>query len=378
MTMGLFRKAEATSNENERSSLKAQYAPQILGDQFVTANNYYYPPAVSRNDAMTVPSVKRCRDLIAGTIATIPLEYYKKSTGEKIAAPRWVEQPSLNQPRFVTIYWTIDSLLMFGTAYWQIKETYQEDSRMARAEWISNDRVTYSTNFPNQVVTQYYVDGIAVPMSGVGSLITFQKDEGLLNTSARTIQSAIDIHKASAIAAQTPMPSGYIRNNGADLDPKEVQGLLAAWKNARNNRATAYLTSTLEYNAVSFSPKEMMYNEAIQNLATEIARLCNVPAYYVSAEMNNSMTYANVQDERKQFLLLSLQPFITAIEDRLSMDDITARGHVVKFDIDKNFLRTDPLAQLAVIEKLLALNLVTQEQAMEMTDLTPNGSNGMV
>jgi len=373
MTMGLFRKAEATSNENERSSLKAQYAPQILGDQFVTANNYYYLPAVSRNDAMTVPSVKRCRDLIAGTIATIPLEYYKKSTGEHIAAPRWVEQPSLNQPRFVTIYWTVDSLLMFGTAYWQIKETYQEDNRMARAEWISNDRVTYTTNFPQQIVTQYYVDGIAVPMSGVGSLITFQKDEGLLNTSARTIQSAIDIHKAAAIAAQTPMPSGYIRNNGADLDPKEVQGLLSAWKNARLNRATAYLTSTLEYNATSFSPKDMMYNEAIQNSATEIARACGVPPYYLSADQNTTMTYANVQDERRQFIWM-IQPYISAIEARLSMDDVSTSGHYTKFAVDDTFLRTNPMDRLMVIEKMLSLGLITTEQAMEMEDLSPNGN----
>jgi hypothetical protein len=43
-------------------------------------------------------------------------------------------------------------------------------------------------------------------MSGVGSLITFQKDEGLLITSARTIQSAIVIHKAAASAAQTATP----------------------------------------------------------------------------------------------------------------------------------------------------------------------------
>jgi hypothetical protein len=50
----------------------------------------------------------------------------------------------------------------------------------------------------------------------------------------------------------------------------------------------------------------------------------------------------------------------------------------VKFDIDKNFLRTDPLQELAVIEKLLTLNLITPEQAMEMTDLTPNGNNGLV
>ena len=375
--MGLFRKAEATSNETERSSLKAQYAPQILGDQFVNGSNYYYAPAVSRNDAMTVPSVKRCRDLIAGTISTIPLEYYKKSTGEHIAPPRWVEQPSLNQPLFVTLYWTVDSLLMFGTAYWQIKEVYAEDGRMARAEWIANDRVTFATDFPAKIVTQYYVDGVAVPMSGLGSLITFQKDEGILTTSARTIRSAIDIDKASAIAAQTPMPTGYIRNNGADLDPKEVAGLLAAWKQARQNRATAYLTSTLEYNATSFSPKDMMYNEAIQNLSTEIARAMNVPAYYLSADQNNTMTYANVQDERKQFYALSIEPYVQAIQTRLSMDDISTAGHEVRFAVFDTFLKNDPLVELQVIEKLLTLGLITTEQAMEMTDLTPNGSEGI-
>jgi len=370
LTMGLFRKADATTND---SSIKAQYAPQILGDQFMPYNNYYSVSAMSRLDAISVPAIKKCRDLIAGTIAGIPLEYYKKSTGEHIAAPRWVEQPSLNQPRFVTILWTVDSLLMYGTAFWQIKETYQEDGRMARAEWIPNTRVTFDTDFPSTIVTQYYIDGIAVPMSGIGSLITFQKDEGILNTSARTIQSAIDIHRAAAVAAQTPIPSGYIRNNGADLDPKEVSGLLAAWKAARLNRSTAYLTSTLEYNATSFSPKDMMYNEAIQNLATEIARLCGVPPYYLSADQNTTMTYANVQDERRQFIWM-IQPYICAIEDRLSMDDISTSGHYVKFAVDDTFLRTDPMERLLVLEKMLGLGLITTEQAMEMEDLSPNGN----
>jgi HK97 family phage portal protein len=357
--------------------LEAQAAPQVLGEYSPYAMPFQYA-FVSREDALSIPALQRCRNLLAGTIGAIPLELYKKSTNEEIGSPAWIEQPSYSQPRSVTIAYTVESLLLYSQAFWKVVEVYQEDGRPSRFEWIANNRVTITLDSTNTFVRSYAVDGITLPMDGLGSLITFQSLlPGILNTGIQTIRAAIDVQKAAAIAAATPMASGYIKNNGADLDPKEVQGLLAAWKTARNNRSTAYLTSTLEYNPVSFSPKEMMYNEAIQNLATEIARLCNVPAYYVSAEMNNSMTYANVQDERKQFLLLSLQPFISAIEDRLSMDDITARGHVVKFDIDKNFLRTDPLAELAVIEKLLALNLVTQEQAMEMTDLTPNGSQGM-
>tara|TARA_R110000868_G_scaffold237776_2_gene492358 strand:- start:273 stop:1394 length:1122 start_codon:yes stop_codon:yes gene_type:complete len=357
--------------------LEAQASPQVLGEYSPYAMPFQYA-YVGRNEAISVPALMRCRNLLSGTIGAIPLELYRKSTNESIGSPAWLEQPSYSQPRSVTIAWTVDSLLFYGQAFWKVVEVYAEDGRPSRFEWIANNRVTATLDSTNTYVKSYAVDGTTLPMDGLGSLITFQSlNDGILNTGVSTIRAAIDVQKAAAISASQPMPTGIIRNNGADLDPKEVQGLLSAFKNARNNRSTAYLTSTLEYTPVSFSPKDMMYGEAIFNLATEIARLCNVPAYYVSADQNNSMTYANVQDERKQFLTLSLQPFITAIEDRLSMDDITARGNVVKFDVDKNFLRTDPLQELAVIEKLLTLNLITPEQAMEMTDLTPNGSQGM-
>ena len=360
-----------------KPQLQAQAAPQVLGEYSPYAMPFQYA-YVSREEALGVPALMRCRNLLAGTIGAIPLELYKKSTNEELGSPAWLEQPSYSQPRSVTMAFTVESLLLYSQAFWRVVEIYQEDGRPSRFEWIANNRVTATLDSTNTFVKSYAVDGMTLPMDGLGSLITFQSLlPGILNTGLSTIRAAIDVQKAAAIAASTPMATGYIKNTGADLDPKEVSGLLAAWRTARNNRSTAYLTSTLEYNPVSFSPKDMMYNEAIQNLATEIARLCNVPAYYVSAEMNNSMTYANVQDERKQFLLLSLQPFISAIEDRLSMDDITARGNVVKFDIDKNFLRTDPMQELAVIEKLLSLSLITQEQAMAMTDLTPNGSQGM-
>jgi HK97 family phage portal protein len=357
--------------------LEAQSAPQVLGEYSPYAMPFQYA-FVSREDALSVPALMRCRNLLAGTIGAIPLELYKKSTNEELGSPAWLEQPSYSQPRSVTIAYTVESLLLYSQAFWKVVEIYSEDGRPSRFEWIANNRVTATLDSTNTFVKSYAVDGMTLPMDGLGSLITFQSLlPGILTTGIQTIRAAIDVQKAAAVSASQPMPTGIIRNNGADLDPKEVSGLLAAFKSARNNRSTAYLTSTLEYVPVQFSPKDMMYGEAIQNLATEIARLCNVPAIYVSADQNSSYTYNNVQDERKQFLQLSLQPFISAIEDRLSMDDITARGNVVKFDIDKNFLRTDPMQELAVIEKLLSLNLITQEQAMGMTDLTPNGSQGI-
>jgi HK97 family phage portal protein len=321
-----------------------------------------------------VPSIKRCRDLICGTIASIPLEYYKKSTGEMITAPRWVHQPSKAQPRFETLYFTLDSLMMYGVSYWIITETYLEDNRMANADWVANNRVTFNTDANNNFVTQYYLDGKPLPMTGLGSLITFQKDEGILAVGGSTIKAALDAQKAASVALETPSATGYLKNSGADLPPAEVSGLLAAWKRARQNNGTAYLTSTLEYQTTGFSPKDMAYQDAIQGLATECARLCSVDPYYVSASMNTSMTYSNVIEERKQLVALTLQPYVSAVESRLSMNDVSTDGHYVKFSLDDTFLRTEPMERLLVLEKMLALGLITTEQAMEMEDLTPNGN----
>lgn len=357
-----------------RKKLEAQEAPRVMGDAFY-GYNYYTAPSVTRHEAMSVPSVKRARDLIC-TVGTFPLEYKKKSTGEDIPQPRWIEQPSLSQSRFVTMSWTVDSLLFFGQAFWEITSVYAEDGRGASFDWVANTRVTFDTDFSSTVVTQYYVDGVTRPMSGVGSLVTFQAfNEGVLTVGASTIRSAIDVQRAAKIASETPSATGYLKNSGADLPPAEVQGLLAAWKSARQNRATAYLTSTLDYQTIGFSPKDMMYNEAIQNLSTEVARLCGVPAYYLSADQNTSMTYSNILDERKQIVALSMQPYISAIESRLSMNDISTSGHEVKFDLDDGFLRTEPMDRLLVVEKMLTLGLISIEQAREMEDLTPNGSD---
>lgn len=353
--------------------IEAQYAPQVMGENLPALYNAIVP-RVSRHDAMTVPSVARARNLVCGTVASIPLEYYNKRTGEVIAPPRWINQLSKSQPSFVTITWIVDSLMFYGVSYLLVTERYAEDGRPSAFEWIANTRVTFTTDIYGLYVTQYYVDANPVDMNDIVTIQGF--DEGVLDRGGRTIQSAIDVERAAATNSANPQPTGFLKNSGADLPPSEVQGLIAAWKRARQNNSTAYLTSTLDYNPVSFAPKDMQYNEAIQGLSTQIARVCNVPAYYLSSDPQ-SMTYSNVQDERKQFYALSIEPYIQAIQSRLSMDDISTSGHEVRFAVFDTFLKQDPMVELQVIEKMLTLGLITTEQAMEMTDLTPNGSEGM-
>lgn len=359
-----------------KPQITAQLAPPVVSDPFNFYSQFTPFQSVGREEAISVPAVMRCRNLIATTIGTMELKTYSKATKEELPNLPWVNQLSKSAPNTVILTAIVDALLFYGTAYLEVTEVYQDDNRPARFDFVNNTRVQVQLNRENTFVDFYTVDGRERPMSGIGSLVTIQSPiDGILHAGSRILRAAIDLEKAAANAAATPIPSGILKNNGADLGEKEVAGLLAAWRRSRAERATAYLTSSLEYQATSFSPKDMMYNEAQQYMATQVSRLCNVPAYYISADQNTSMTYANVQDERRQFVALSLQPYVSAVESRFSMDDLSAQTQFIAFDMDSGFLRANPLERLTVIEKMLQLNLITVEEAREMEELSPNGNN---
>ena len=359
--------------------VEAQYAPAIMDTSYgygyfnTGTSNSLGVGSIGRDAAMQVPTVARCRNLIAGVIASLDLELYNKTTGKELGKPRWLEQPDIRQPRSVTMAWTIDSLIFYNLAYWRITERYADDGRPSRFEWIANNRVTYTTNKFGTEIDQYFIDGYEVSMNDI---VTFQglNGAGVLQSGARTIQASLDLEKAAAVSAATPMPTGYLKNTGADLPESQISGLLAAWKSSRMNRSTAYLTSTLSYETTGFSPKDMTYNESLQFLSTQVSRLMGVPAWMTSSDMNNSMTYQNILDSRKEFLAYTLQPYICAIEDRLSLDDITNSRNTVRFAVDETFLRADAMTRLEVIEKMLNLGLIDIDQAKEMEDLTPDGN----
>ncbi len=365
----------------DTKKVTAQYSPAIMDSSYgygsfnTGVSSGMGPANIDRQAAMQVPAVARCRNLLTGVIASLDLELYRKSTGKKLQSPLWLDQPDLRQPRSVTIAWTIDSLIFYGQAFWRVTSLYADDLRPSGFEWIANNRVSVTTNKYGTEVEYYSINGERVPDSGIGSLVTFQGlTNGVLLTGSRTIQSALDVEKASAVASQTPMATTVIKNTGADLPEAQIAGLLASWKASRQSRSTAYLTSTLSVENIGFSPKEMLYTEGSQYLATQVARLMNVPAFMISADMNNSMTYQNILDARKEYVAYSLQPYISAVENRLSMNDITANGNIVKFAVDDTFLRGDAMDRLNVIEKMLTLGLIDIDQAKEMEDLTPDGN----
>lgn len=333
-----------------------------------------FPSTATRAEAMQVPAVARARGIMCGTVGALPLHAYNKTTQARVYGNPLLTQPDPSLPLSVTMSWTAEDLLFEGVAYWEILEVSPEDRRPTKARRIEPHYVTYTVNQYDEFITQFYVKGKPVPMSGVGSLIMFNGiDEGILARGGRTIHSALQIEKAISRMAAEPVPATVLKNSGVDLPAEQVTNMLSAWKKARQERSTAYLSGQLDIQTLGFDATQMQLAENRLGMASEIARMVNIPAWYLNAEAA-SMTYTNVTSERRSLIDFSIKPtLLLPIEQRLSMPDITPITQEVRFSLDE-YLRGNPMEQVEIIGKMLELGLIDIATGRRMLDLIEEGS----
>ena len=329
---------------------------------------------VTRQQAMTVPAVARARNIIAGTIASLPMCTYLEATEGELPNRPVIKQPDNSTTRSNMMSWTIYDLMFYGVAYWQILATSMEDGRVTQARRIDPTRVSMRTDQTTQVIQAWTVDGREVPFKGVSSLIVFWgTDEGILNRAGRTIRTAIELEQAALRMAQEPVPQMILRNEGMNLPTDQKEALLQAFRLARKNRSTAYVEGAISLDVVGFDSAQLQLVEGRQHVAGEIARVMNIPAWFINAESASS-TYSNVSAERRSLIDMSLRPIMDAIESRLSQDDITPRGQYVEFELD-DFLRGNPTERVDVLVKLLDAGIISIDEARAFEDLSPRGNS---
>jgi len=327
----------------------------------------------TRQLAMSVPSVARARNIICGTIGSLPLTTFNRITGQYVDPHRVINQPDPRVAGFVIYNWLAEDIWLYGAGYGQVLEMYSStDGGRVRA-WtrVSPDRVTVDTDFLNTQITGYKVDGKSVPLQGVGSIIRFDgPDEGLLHRAGKTIAAAVYLENAAVNYAKEPAPTMVLKSNGTNLTAERISALLSAWKTARQSRSTAFLNADVNLEQFGFDPKSLQLAEGRQYVALELARACGIPAYFLSAEAT-SMTYSNAVSERRSLVDFSLRPILKAIEERLSLPDFVPNPVMVRFALD-DFLRGNALERAQVYEILNRIGAMSVEQIQREEDLIPN------
>ena len=368
--MGLldtFRSLRTESSEPTlEPQIRAAYENQFLPNWWSTS-----VPRVSRQRAMTVPAIARGRNLIAGTAGSLPLHRYNRFDYRRLPEIPLQYQPDPAYPASVTWSYIFDSMIFYGGAYCQVISMYS-DNKIQHFRWLDPSLIQENVDH-NMKVVGYNYDGVDLPQSGVGSVIYFPSfEDGVLSRAGRTIETAIELEEAASRAAKEPAPQVVLKNEGVSLPAAKIQDLLAGWKAARRERATAYLDASMKIETVGFDPASQQLVEARRYHAAELSRVMNLPEYYLGAQMS-SMTYSNVESERRNLVDFSLMPYLVAVENRLNMPDFSTREVRFRFSLDE-FLRGNALERVDVTIKLLEAGIIDISEAREFEDLAPRGN----
>ena len=324
---------------------------------------------VSRIAALQVPALSKALQTYSRSISAFPLREYIGL--DETVARDFLKQPTPGLAYSAIMARTVQDLLLYDRAYWLVTQR-SWDGFPSQAVHLIVDYVTdplYPWDQPPvQLENQVWYNGQPVNMR---DLIRFEGDGngGWLVTGATAINTAAALEAATLNMANVPVPATILKNTGADLPAAQVDALLEAWEDARTNRSTAYLNSTIETKTIGFNPNDLQLVEAREASARAIARLANIDPLFVGAGIpGSSLTYTNRIDLYRGLLDLSLTPVMNLISQRLSMNDITPRGHTVTFDTSV-FLRSNTDQAVALIKDMLPLDVITIPEARDILDL---------
>lgn len=319
---------------------------------------------VTREFALAVPAVLRGRNVIC-SIATLPLVTVNGDSRERVRSPL-LEQIDPQVPNGVTLALTVEDLIFDSVAWWKITATQRAGDWPIAAQHVAHHLV--HTDPPTREAlntvpsgvdpsTGVYVNGVWTPGSRI---IRFDSpNPPLLKVGRRTIKRAAMLEAAATMYAEDPRPLDYF-TPAEDADPsdEDVRDALDGWLTARRTRATAFVPGTLAYNEVqSPTPADLQLAQLQQQVALDLANMLGLDPEDVGVS-TTSRTYSNAVDRRRDRINDTLAPYMRAITDRLSMNDVTRPGEVVLFDL-RDYLKADPLTQANVDDTYLRQGVVT-------------------
>ena len=330
--------------------------------------------SVTRAEALAVPGVTRSIDLMASTIGSLPIEKFRyEGMNHHRVSVGWLETPeTTRRPRFNTIVDTCRDLILEGKAYWLVTERGATGKPMAvQYAEAEPGKIAFHTNNDGEITgctyqNRYYPAADIIQFHG--------HHDGIRNHGANIIRTALALENAARRYAETPLPSQMIRNvSNYEMSDDEIAVLLADVKKARQESAIGYLNAGAELQTFGFDPGQMQLVEARMFTNAAIANLCGIPQHFLAGSnpSGSSLTYSNVGQENRGFVDYSLRPLLAAVEQRLSMDDVTVHGQFVRFSLDA-MLRGNPLERATIYAQLIPAGVLTVEEAREWEDLVPD------
>jgi len=329
----------------------------------------------TQEEALSIPGVLRARNLICA-VATWPQVDLDRDN--KRHPNPLLEQLDPHVANVVTKAQVFQDLLFEGVAWLRVLETNTRGYPV-HLEHVAGHRVTFQ---PLQ-----HADGES-PMPGAyvarerGQLLQIMVDgepadhrmmkrvdspnPGVLKAAGTTIKLAATYRQAAMLYAGNPRMDGYLYpKDGADpVEDDEVPTLLDAFEASRRQHVVGYIPAALGYETVeNMTPADIQLTQLQERATLDVALALGLDPSDLGVSTTTE-TYSNRIDKRIDRINDLLGPYVMAWDERMSMGDITPRGHRCYSDPNA-YLRAAPTDRIAYAKGMVELGAWDQDDVSD-------------
>lgn len=332
-----------------------------------------YPLAyggTSVDAAMRLDTVWACVRLLSDTISMLPLQALDAVNDEEYPLP-WAKWPQLLKnpaPNMTMSEWLrqmMISLLLRGNAYARWTGNAMKGGQLAPLDpstvtvKVENGKTVYRVA---GVATEnvFHMRGYTLPGDVVG-LSPLSYASTMLQT-----QMSVDSF-ARGYFRDAPHPAAVVTTD-QPINQTQAQAIKDRIMQAGSSREPLVLGSGIVMKAMSITPEESQFLETQRVGVQKICRIFGVPPEMVGGSSGSSITYANITQRALDFLIYSVQPWLTRFEQSISQV-LPGRQHT-RFDT-KELVRMSPTDMAQVDRWRIDQGIRTINEARKDMGLLP-------
>lgn len=310
--------------------------------------------SITESVALGIPAVYACIRVLSEAIASLPLLVYERfPDGDKERARNFSlykilhDSPNPLMTSFELRELLVGHLCLRGNAYCYI----ERDNGEVVGLWpLHPDKVTVEVQ-GRELLYKHQNDGVekVYPMSDILHIRGLSSD-GIIGYSPLSLLKDTFGH----CKAVSEYSSSYFKNDASpggllvspnSLNAQAMSNLRKAWEQGHSGKGkhhrVAIMDSGLEWKSIGISPQDSQLIESQKFSVVEIARVFRVPLNLI--QDHERSTYSNVVEQNRSFLVHSLQPWLTRIEQAMMKSLLTESEKQKNFieHLTANFLRAD-------------------------------------
>lgn len=338
---------------------------------------------VSEESAMRTSAVYACVKILAETVASLPLQLFKREKNKKVKAESHplfsclYELPNGETTSFNFREVMMTALLLWGNAYARIirdKSGHTKELWYLRPDLMTVSRekgkLKYEYSTESGGMLKYKPDDIfhvkGLSFDGIKGLSPIGQMREAIGLSLATEQYGATFFGNGA------RPGGVIEYPGTLKDPEKLrESWNKVFQGSKNANKTAVLEGGAKYHTIGLPPEESQFLETRKFQINEICRIFRVPPHLVG-DLEKA-TFSNIEHQSIEFVQHTIRPWLVRWEQEISRSLLSEQERTIyfaRFNVD-GLLRGDYSSRMAGYATARQNGWMSANDIRELEDMNP-------